>query len=176
MTCIVGLKHNNKVWIGGDSAGVGGYSIDIRADSKVFTNGPYLMGFTSSFRMGQILRWGFAAPNPEEGMDLEKFMVTKFINGVREALKEHGWLGNKEGMDRGGTFLVGVQGRLFNIYDDLQVGESLHGYAAVGCGEDLALGSLHSTKGAPAKRVEQALEAAATHSAGVAAPFIIKSI
>jgi len=64
MTCIVGIQHDGRVYIGGDSAGVAGYSITSRADAKVFTVGPYVMGFTSSFRMGQLLRYGLKAPKP----------------------------------------------------------------------------------------------------------------
>ena len=62
MTCIVGLEHKGKVYIGGDSAGVAGYSLSVRADQKVFINGNFIFGFTSSFRMGQILRFGFNPP------------------------------------------------------------------------------------------------------------------
>jgi ATP-dependent protease HslVU (ClpYQ) peptidase subunit len=47
MTCIAGVAHEGKVWIGGDSAGVGGYDLTVRADAKVFTNGEFLFGFTS---------------------------------------------------------------------------------------------------------------------------------
>ena len=57
MTCIVGLVHEGVVYIGGDSAGVGGMSLTVRADEKVFQNGEFLMGFTTSFRMGQLLRY-----------------------------------------------------------------------------------------------------------------------
>ena len=39
MTCIVGLVHEGVVYIGGDSAGVGGMSLTVRADEKVFQNG-----------------------------------------------------------------------------------------------------------------------------------------
>jgi hypothetical protein len=52
VTAIVGLVHEGTVYIGGDSAGVSGYSMTVRADAKVFTVGPYLLGFTTSFRMG----------------------------------------------------------------------------------------------------------------------------
>ena len=38
MTCIVGLVKDNKVTIGGDSAGVLGFSLRIRDDEKVFKN------------------------------------------------------------------------------------------------------------------------------------------
>jgi hypothetical protein len=57
MTAIVGLTDNGTVHIGGDSAGVSDWSLTIRADSKVFTNGPYVMGFTTSLRMGQLPRY-----------------------------------------------------------------------------------------------------------------------
>jgi hypothetical protein len=51
MTCIVGLVDGGRVWLGGDSAGVSGWDLTVRADRKVFRNGPYVMGFTTSFRM-----------------------------------------------------------------------------------------------------------------------------
>lgn len=34
MTCIVGLVEASNIYIGGDSAGVSGYDLTIRADSK----------------------------------------------------------------------------------------------------------------------------------------------
>ena len=48
MTCIIGLVENSKVYIGGDSAGVAGYGLSVRADEKVFKKGDFIFGF-----------WGF---------------------------------------------------------------------------------------------------------------------
>ena len=63
MTCIVGLVHADGVTIGADSAGCdGAWGIVTRADTKLFHNGPFLFGFTSSFRMGQLLRYAFKPP------------------------------------------------------------------------------------------------------------------
>ena len=39
MTAIVGLVDGSTVYIGGDSAGVSGLSLIVRADAKVFTLG-----------------------------------------------------------------------------------------------------------------------------------------
>jgi len=64
MTCIVGLVENGKVYIGGDSAGVAGLDITTRKDEKVFQKENMIFGFTSSFRMGQILRYSFKNPRP----------------------------------------------------------------------------------------------------------------
>lgn len=174
MTAIVGLVHGKTVHLGGDSAGVAGWTVTVRADTKVFANGPYIMGFTSSFRMGQLLRYAFKAPHPEG--DLDSFMATKFIDAVRETLKEGGWLKQDSNRDEGGTFLVGVSGRLFIIYDDFQVGEAVDGYAAVGCGHEIAVGALYATAQLdlqPKKRLRLALKAAERYSAGVSGPFTL---
>ncbi|HEV7935246.1 MAG TPA: hypothetical protein VGP70_23410 [Actinomadura sp.] len=173
MTAIVGLVHNGTVHIGGDSAGVDdSLALTVRADAKVFTTGPFAMGFTTSFRMGQLLRYALKAPEPNG--DLERFMVTEFVDAVRDCLKEGGWATKDSEREEGGTFLIGVHGRLFCVQSDYQVAEAADGFAAVGCGEDVALGALYATarsRMAPQKRIKLALEAAERFSAGVRGPF-----
>ncbi|MEV5710848.1 hypothetical protein [Actinoallomurus sp. NPDC052274] len=177
MTAIVGITDGKTVVIAGDSAGVGGDVTQPRLDAKVFVNGPYVIGYTTSFRMGQILRYAFKAPVPPDGEDgLHAFMCTGFINGVREGLKEGGWASKSNDQEEGGSFLVGLRGRLFEIGSDYQVGELADGYTAVGCGAEIALGALHATAdaGMPLEaRAIAALEAAAHFSTGVRAPFTI---
>lgn len=178
MTCIAGVIHNGKVFIGGDSAGVGGMSLSVRADKKVFQNGEFLFGFTSSFRMGQVLQYSFTPPKQHPDKDTMSFMVTDFVNAVRSAFQAAGVASKNNEVESCGTFLVGYRGRLFSIQDDYQVGEAACGYDAVGCGQDIALGSLYATVDmADGKaRVGRALHAAEAHSAGVRGPFTIQSI
>lgn len=172
MTVIVGLVHKHRVHMGGDSAGVAGYALTIRTDTKVFATGPYVMGFTSSFRMGQLLRHALQAPAPEGGLD--RFMCTTFVDSVRACLKDGGWAKKDADQEQGGTFLVGVHGHLYTVDSDYQVAEPADGYAAVGCGDELALGALHTTTTLgmkPQARLTAALAAAAHHSAGVRGPY-----
>ncbi len=179
MTCIVGLEDKGKVWIGGDSAGVGGYALTVRADRKVFQNGDFLFGFTTSFRMGQLLRYRFKPPRHHPDDDLEKFMTTDFVDGVRQCLKDYGYAHKEHDVERGGKFLVGFGGKLFCIQSDYQVAISAHPFQATGCGEDIALGAMLATKSAKvsaSERIVGALEAAQEFSAGVRAPFHIESI
>src|SRR6476620_5754324 len=122
MTCIAGLVHNGNVYIGGDSAGVAGYALTVRADEKVFQNGDFLMGFTTSFRMGQLLRFKFKAPYHKSEMDTYEYMVTEFVDAVRQCLKDGGYAQIKHGEETGGSFLVGYRGELFAIDGDYQVG------------------------------------------------------
>jgi ATP-dependent protease HslVU (ClpYQ) peptidase subunit len=176
VTAIVGLVDQGRVYIGGDSAGVAGHSLTVRADAKVFRNGAYLFGFTTSFRMGQLIRYSLEPPTPNG--DVERFMSTVFIDAVRACLKDGGWARKDSEREEGGTFLAGVSGRLFSVYEDYQVAEAADGYAAVGCGSDISLGALYATARTrmPArKRVEVALAAAERFSAGVRGPFICLS-
>lgn len=172
MTAIVGVVNGGHVYIGGDSAGVSGYTVAVRADSKVFANGPYVFGFCGSFRMGQLLRYAFVPPHPEG--DVHRFMVTTFVDALRECLKQGGWGWKENEREEGGTFLVGTGGELFNVQSDYQVAQRADGYDAVGMGDELALGALHATAGMdlrPRRRMALALHAAAHFSAGVRPPF-----
>jgi ATP-dependent protease HslVU (ClpYQ) peptidase subunit len=177
VTCIVGVVENNKVYIGGDSAGVAGYSLTIRKDKKVFRNGEFLIGGTSSFRMIQLLHYAFEPPPYDENIDLEKYMATAFVDAIRECFKRGGYAQVESQQESGGHFLIGFRGRLFHVEADYQVGEALSSYDAVGCGADVALGCLYATPDMQSlKRIELALRAAEAHSAGVRAPFFIESL
>jgi hypothetical protein len=182
MTAIVGLVHDGQVYVGGDSAGVAGLDLMVRSDPKVFTlPGGYVVGFTSSFRMGQVIRYAFTPPpGALVAKDLHGFMCTKVIDGLREALKLAGWATKDQERESAGTLLVGVAGRLFRIESDYQVGEAADGYDAVGCGAQVAMGALfasrpdlHITPWTPPERVVMALEAAERFSAGVRGPFTV---
>lgn len=175
MTCIAGIVEGGKVWIGGDSAGVSGYALVVRADQKVFRNGPMIFGFTSSFRMGQILRYALKVPDQAPHISVDEYMVTVFVDAVRACLKDKGFATKSNEQESGGTFLVGYKGRLFFVEGDYQVGLSVHHFDAVGCGDQIARGSLFSTEGRPAReRLELALRAAEQFSAGVRGPFHIE--
>ena len=193
MTCIVGLVHNKKVYIGGDSAGVSCSSIHTRADKKVFINGDFIMGFTSSFRMGQLIEHSFIPPSRlifTEEKELKykyddvpdslfRYMVLDFVNHLKYSLENGGFMKVVEGEHRGGTFLVGTEGRLFTIDSDFQVAEQVSDYTAVGIGEEYALGAMHALEYStckPRKKLKIALEAASEFSTGVCGPFTILHI
>lgn len=175
MTCIAAVVAGNTVYMGADSAGVAGCDLTVRADSKVFVNGDFLIGFTSSFRMGQLLRYKFKPPvfRPKE-KELYEYMVTDFVDAVRQCFKDGGYAQTDKGEEAGGCFLVGVSGRIFKIESDYQVGESINPYDATGCGLAYALGALSVTNTVdPMERVQMALGAAEAFNSAVRGPFNI---
>lgn len=177
MTCIAAVAENGNVWMGCDSAGVAGLTLKVRKDPKIYRVGEFLFGFTSSFRMGQLLGYKFLPPPQAEETCIEQYMATDFVDKLRETLKDGGYARDKDGEELGGTFLVGYRGRIFRIGEDYQVGENVEPCDAVGCGEDLALGALHATRGRPPEeRIQAALAAAEAFSAGVRAPFRLECL
>ena len=177
MTCIVGIVHDGGVIIGGDSAGSDRCTIDQRCQPKVFTRGEYAFGYTSSFRMGQLLQYRLEIDSPDT-WDLDSWMATTFVDSVRQCLKDGGWArtsgGDDEpgGSEAGGTFLVGIRGQLYAIADDYQAGRVLDGYQAVGSGAEVALGALYATRHlGPQVRIRIALEAAEHVTPYVRGPF-----
>ena len=179
MTCIAGIVNKGKVFIGGDSAACEHYDLRIRADSKVFKTGPFLMGFTTSFRLGQLLRHCFTPPELPENIAVDDFMVKIFIEEIRKCLKNGGYSQITDNVEKGGTFLVGFKGRLFTIYGDFQVEETIDNFAAIGCGAPYAKAVLWHLRDKilPArKKLLLALKAASYFSAGVRPPFITKMV
>lgn len=178
MTAIVGLAEGRAVHIGGDSAGVSGLSLVVRRDRKVFQRGRYLFGFTTSFRMGQLIHYAMDVPKPVK-RGLDEFMATTFVDAIRDCLKKGGWARKENDREEGGCFLVGVRGRLYTVYDDYQVARAADGFAAAGCGHDIAVGALFASSGGslrPRQRVRLALRAAERFSAGVRGPFVVRSL
>jgi ATP-dependent protease HslVU (ClpYQ) peptidase subunit len=173
MTCIVGLEHEGQVWLGGDSAAVADTDISIPIEPKVFRNGPYVIGFSTSFRMGQILQYQFRPPNPAKSRikDLTRFMITQFIEAVREAFKDKNF---KDEDGDGGQFLVGYRNKLFIVDSDFHICRPAFGFHAIGCGDNPALGALFvSQERTPMDRVMGALKASAAFCTTVRGPFTV---
>lgn len=175
MTCVIAIKDDGVVYMGADSAGGDLYTIRTRIDPKVHKVGEFMFGFTTSFRMGQLLAHAFKAPDRDPRVATEKFMATSFVDAVRDCLKAGGYAKKDSEVEHGGTFLVAYEGRVFTVYDDYQVAEGALPYEAVGCGTDMAMGSLFSTQDSsmtPSARIDLALRAAEAFSCGVRGPFI----
>jgi ATP-dependent protease HslVU (ClpYQ) peptidase subunit len=187
MTCIVAVTNGQSVLIGGDSAGVREHEMRVRANAKVFRVGSYAIGFTSSFRMGQILQHSTQLPEPPAGVDpadLERFMVVEFVDALRQVFKDSGFAKTlaitrnqitESGQEVAGVFLVGVIGQIFEIREDYHVARPATPYSAVGLGAQLAFGALHALESFPElslqERTLKALEASEAFSAVVRGPF-----
>ena len=182
-TCIIGLVHKNDIYIGGDSAGTdGSYNQTIRADEKVFINKSedMIFGFCSSYRMGQILRYCFEAPEQQEHQDDYEYLCSDFMDELIKCMKEKHFIITTEEIISevylSGSFLLGYKKKLYKIEEDCQVAKNKLPYDAVGCGAEYALGAMHAisnNKLTPIQKITACLKSAEKFNAAVKGPFKI---
>lgn len=187
MTCIIGLVHEGKVYIGGDSQVSNGWGRDITARKKVFRVGDFLIGCCGSIRMQQLLQYSLAVREQESGESPEHYMVTAFIEAARETFKKGGYLSAHEQREEGGEFLVGYGYSLFRVESDFQVDVYANGLAACGVGAAYALGAMHAFRQQtkrddypgvfdPETVILDALTISGELCNGVSAPFYVEAV
>lgn len=178
MTCIVGLEHEDSVYIGGDSVGIDSrYDLSIVSEPKVFKVEDFLVGYTTSFRMGQLLQYNLSVePQRPNTRDLD-YLVSAVIPAFRVVLKDGGFLKIEHNVETSGLFLIGYKGLLYRTQSDFSVLRHRNGLDAVGCGAAYAIGALAALdEEEPKKRIVRALKVAGLFSAGVRGPYYVESL
>ncbi len=174
MTCVIGVRGaDGTIAIGADSSAGGVYSFDTR---KMFRLGGLTVGYTSSFRFGQIVRYYVKPPAHPKSMSVEEYLVTRFVPEMKLRLSENGFVSdtNIDEDLKSGLLLVACRDRLTRIHTNYQVEVHRSSVAAVGCGEEVACGSAMASMraGVPIRQVvKDALKDAAALSPYVAGPF-----
>lgn len=175
MTCIIGLKHAGKIYVGSDGLGIRGWERFQDVRPKVFRNGAFIIGASGTARLSDLIRHGWDIPTDESGRYDERYMIRVFATGLRTLIQDNGGMGKYEERDNTGSWLiVGVNGQLYEMDSSMSIGVPSLGYSAVGSGGEYALGALAALKDTPPKeRVLRALEIAAQFNAACGAPFTI---
>lgn len=179
MTCIVGLKFNDKIYIGADNAGSSMVLKTFRGDKKVFIKEKeMIIGFTSSYRMGNLLQYKLDLPGFIESKSVDEYMYSDFIEAVRTLFFNSGFSHKENNEESGGTFIVGYKKNLYVIQGDFQIEKPADDFAAVGSGMFYALGALYNTKHWTDidARIRQALTTAEYFNPFVRGPFDVMSI
>lgn len=185
MTAVVGIIAGKKVWMGGDAAATCSSTLSqtLVRDPKVFISGEMLYGFSGSFRMGQLLRFNFNAPEHPDDMDDTTYLHTIWVDSLRECLKEGGFTKIEDSIETAPecSLLIGYRGKLYIMESDFNILEPAHPYAAIGSSGDFSLGALSALfrsgkRLSPRKKIEITLLAASDLSASCRPPFTIKSI
>ena len=183
MTCIIGYidNDNKKVYMGADSCASNGFKKETRKDRKIFkpeNNKNFLISFTTSFRMGQLLMYSNIFPTEDEiqknNMKIDhKYITTILIPRIQNLFKEGGFGTD----DEGGIFLIAYKNKLFKIESDFQVSEFLSEFVCGGSGEYHANGCLYGLQYnsdiSITNKIHKALQCASEYCLGVEKPFYI---
>lgn len=164
MTCVVAMIEDGKVYMGADHLGSDGFvKAEFVKNDKVFKNGDFLIGYTTSFRMGQILQYSWNPPARSEGVSDDVYFYKHVLDSIHSCFKGNGF-GEKRATDwEFGNFLVGWKGRLFEVENAMALEHEK--FASVGSGCYHALGALKALGmtyqcGIPERILEIALDVA----------------
>ena len=182
MTCIIGVEHNGKAWIGADGCTtLVSNNIDMAFESyssKIvkLSNG-MLIGCAGDTIAGNLLRYKFDCPEITEGELWDKYIYSTFLDKLKSCLKDY--------VD-GDNFsaIISWYGKMYCVCNDFHI---LHppkyGVFAIGSGSNIAFGAMYGffeTYNNPSfytnikGNISYALEVVSFFDNNVAPPFDIR--
>ena len=180
MTCIVGLVHDGKIYMGGDGQYLAGWRKIRSSNPKIFRLGDMLIGTERSQRVSDIVQYALDLDD-DLWDDPTIYLLVEFIPKLQECLKAHGSMLSKEGIDEmDATIMIGYKGHLFIIAEDFSLSQIGSAYEAIGGGAKYAVGYLYATDDivsiGPEQAIENAISCASHFSASCGGPITILDI
>lgn len=169
MTCIVGVEHGGRVFIGADSLSSCGGMVTQLHEPKVFRCGSLLVGVAGSMAWALTVRHHLSVRLPRG--DLAGYMIATLRGKLEELWDDH-----HGDSDYESELLLGARGQLYAVDTTFTPYRAAEGYASIGSGGDVARGALAVLRGDPTQRLTAALEAAERHVPTVRRPWLIESI
>ena len=171
MTCIVAIRNETKVLLGGDSAASGNNRIVSRRDKKIFKRRGIGFGFAGSFRVGQLIKFQLKIPKHPINIETSEYVVNCLVAEIIKLLKTHKLVKNNQ-MEC--NLLITYKNHIYKIDSDFQVEVGDDPYAAIGDGADVALGALYALKDSPIIAADKfliAMSASDRYCTTVSSPF-----
>lgn len=169
MTCIVGLAHHHKVYMGCDSQATVGWTFRelVTPMHKVFRRGELLFGGTGRFSDIQLMEHILPIVPPTKHESDIHYLIEKIAYPLRDNVYDPDNFSS--------SFLIGYRGKLYLLASDFSVTCFVDGFDAVGSGDFVALGVMEARKDLPPKkRIKKALRVASKFMGGVGGPFHIE--
>jgi len=120
MTCIVGLQTDDGVYMAADSVAWSRHEASTVLHPKIFPVGELLIGYTSTFRFGQLLQYRLDMPEHVPGETDMQFLMNVVTN-IRKLLEEakHATVSNS--VAEGGQALIAYRGQLYCLQTDFSI-------------------------------------------------------
>lgn len=177
MTCIVGVETKTGAYIGADSFIGSATYADSKASAKVFSRNGWTIGVAGSARFANLLEHVFEWPQAPTTDDMGAVVRVAIDIGKAAAADDLCFSASSGQRSLESELMLVAAGHIYTGASNLGMYRSRRGYAAIGSGDQYALGALHATKDQPPRaRVLAALRAAAAHASTVTGPFRILRI
>lgn len=166
MTVIIGFIEKSRVCIAGDRMASNNYLKGDVSHPKVFKNGDFIIGYTGSFRFGEILQYDFKPPHRSKDISSDReYMVSSFIPALRKSL-EDGKYSKNDADGKSGVAIIGYNGELYTLQEDWSIIQYSSNIHTIGAGAEYAAGAMSVLIGLemmPEDKIKRAIEITAQH-------------
>ena len=184
MTTLAAIQGDGWSVIGCDSRSSddSGRPIDM-ATPKIVENNGILIAGSGAGRGSNLLQYGWKAPRPGAGENLDLFVTKKFIPAMRKLFIDAGYDMKEDGdaAAQDSDFIISIHGTIYPIFEDYSWDRDIRGIYYGGSGGDVALGvmeALHIDKAKTPEQAEKiirrAIEIACMWDIYTSAPIITK--
>ena len=159
MTCIIAHTNGKSSFIAGDKLGSNGFTKSVQTESKVFekefikinddagltrTKEIMAIGYTTSFRMGQLLTYSLNLPLQDANETFPQYLVLKVIPIIRTMFKDE-WGYRDASQDvGGGQFIILHNHIIYEVQEDFAVLQPKTQITAVGSGTYHAIAAMEA--------------------------------
>ncbi len=179
MSVIVAIKENGRVYLGADcrvtdNGLIAPVSEDNYKIAKIKGTNHALFGSVGELVDWNFVKYKYCVPQGIDNIDME-FLQCEFVPTIYQILKNAGFVSNSDdGRAKiDSPFMFAIKDKIYSTDNDLAI-VSHDDYFAIGSGQSVALGSLASSKGRPAKtRILMAIAAASVVRDTVGLPMVI---
>lgn len=177
MTCIVGVKQDNRVWLACDGEMTWGW--ERHEVSKLIHTGELLLAWTGLGAVTITLQHRLGAPLVPEGQ-AEHYLSVILPDAIRSALKDNElWDEGRGQVRKGGALIVGFREHLISYDSHLAAYPATRDFVAHGSGGAVALGSLATTDELDLSGPDRALmavQAASVWAVGVGGDPVVEEV
>lgn len=158
MTCIIAHTDGVSSFLAGDKLGSNGFTKTVQTEPKVFekefiklhddgltrTKEVMALGYTTSFRMGQLLNYNLNLPEQDASQTFSQYLVLKVIPIIRQMFKEE-WGARDASQDvGGGQFIILHNHTIYEVQEDFSVLQPKTRITAVGSGTYHAIAAMQA--------------------------------
>ena len=179
MTCVVGLRFDNCVYIGADSFLSDSMTgLKLRYPKKVFQVNDFIIGVCGSVRLLQTVAHKFQVAPKFVGQDIYDYVYSTFFDCLINCLRQEKCLMEADGIEvlPNSQMIIGIEDKIFVVQPDLSIFEPEEDFVCIGSGEFHSQGVMEILKGTdltPAEKIQTAIEKTSKHVVSVNEDIII---
>ena len=166
MTCIVGIKTKEGVYLGADSMVSRGWTYR-HGSNKIVKKGPFLFASCGLAKGKQVIQHHWTPPKRNHEQTTRDYVEAEVGDSLIEVLDKFDCVEkDKEFKSSFNAFIFAYEGMLF-CFDRCGFVDAVDDFFTHGCGGEIAFGSLFTTETmnlSPEERIKLAIQAAGNHS------------